>query len=249
MLRRTAEEAIAHAVRLGIKPTTVIDVGAAFGDWSEMCHRLLPDASYLMIEPLEEFEPFLAQKAARFENFRYVRAVAASHAECREIHVHPDLTGSSVFEEDEADLVKEQSRLVRATTLDAEVSTAPPLPPPYLVKVDVQGAELEVLKGATEVLQNSEVILLETSLFEFFSGGPQLHDVVIFMKSAGFVVYDMCNLAYRPLDGALAQVDLVFVPETSPLRTTHIYANLAQRRRQNAAMRAVFKRRRKDVMR
>ncbi|MGH2556241.1 MAG: FkbM family methyltransferase [Actinomycetota bacterium] len=155
---------------MGAEPATMIDVGAEFGDWSEMCRQLLPDASYLMIEPLEEFEPFLTEKVARFGNFRYVPAVAASRPGSREIHVHPDLSGSSLFEEDE-ELTKDHSREVTATTLDVEVSNIPRPSPPYLVKIDVQGAELEILEGATEVLRDCEIVVLETSLFKFFSAG------------------------------------------------------------------------------
>jgi hypothetical protein len=36
-----------------------------------------------------------------------------------------------------------------------------------------------------------------------------------------FKIYDIISLRRRPLDGALAQIDLVFVPDKSPLRSDH----------------------------
>jgi hypothetical protein len=44
------------------------------------------------------------------------------------------------------------------------------------------------------------------------------------MKDRGFVVYDICGFVQRPLDGALAQVDLAFVKENGHFRKCHDYA-------------------------
>ena len=96
---------------------------------------------------------------------------------------------------------------------------------PYLIKVDVQGGELEVLSGASRSLSDAEVVILEVSLFEFVEDGPELHDVVTFMKAKGFVAYDMFGGHTRPLDGALAQVDIVFVKERGVFRTSHVYGH------------------------
>ena len=45
--------------------------------------------------------------------------------------------------------------------------------------------------GAEATLGSTEYIILEVSFFEFFKGGPQFWDVVNFMKSKGFVAYDI----------------------------------------------------------
>jgi hypothetical protein len=103
------------------------------------------------------------------------------------------------------------------------------LPLPYLIKLDVEGVELQVLSGATETLRHTEVAVLEVSLFAARIGCPLLHDVVHFMKQAGFVAYDFLPLNYRPLDGALAQADMIFVREDGPFRRSNAYATPEQR--------------------
>jgi len=122
-------------------------------------------------------------------------------------------------------------RVVPRVTLDHLVSENK-LRPPFLLKIDTQGAELKVLSGYEENLQHTEFVLLEVSLFKFFEGGDQLHDVIAFMKSRGFVAYDICDFQYRPLDDALSQVDIVFVKERGQFRQHHFYATLEQRRAQ-----------------
>src|SRR5262249_46480029 len=111
---------------------------------------------------------------------------------------------------------------------------------PFAVKLDVQGAELDVLAGAATTLERTELVQLETLLFPFYDGAPDAAEVVSFMRDAGFVVYDVADLAYRPLDGALAQLDLFFVPNVSALRLHHEYASVEQRRESDDALRALF---------
>jgi len=114
--------------------------------------------------------------------------------------------------------------------------------PPYLIKIDVQGAELDVLAGGQTTLSQAEFVLLEVSLFQFFQQGPIFCDVVGYMKSKGFVPYDILGLQYRPLDRALSQIDISFVKETGLLRQFHHYATPGQRREQNRQFRGHFTR-------
>ena len=76
-------------------------------------------------------------------------------------------------------------------------------------------------------------MILETSFLSFFKGAPVFADVIAFMGARGFCAYDLFALSHRPLDGALAQADVVFVPEDSPLRRHRHYANPAQRQALN----------------
>jgi len=56
-----------------------------------------------------------------------------------------------------------------------------------------------------------------------YHNNPLLHEVTAFLHQHGFVAYDICGLMRRPLDMALAQVDMLFVPEQSPLRACKHY--------------------------
>jgi len=89
---------------------------------------------------------------------------------------------------------------------------------PDLIKIDVQGYELEVLKGGVETLAKAQAVVVELSLLEINKGCPLLDEALSFMRSHRFVSYDIVELHRRPLDGAMNQVDVLFVPEDSPLR-------------------------------
>jgi FkbM family methyltransferase len=226
--RPTLVGALRQARQSGLSPATVIDVGAAWGEFSVQCRTVFPEARYLLLEPLDEFRPQLAALAAAEPRLEYVQAAAAEAPGEIWLNVHPDLVGSSVFFEPEAGPVNGVPRRVTAVSLD-RLAADRDLAGPYLLKVDVQGAELRVLAGATDVLCDTDYVLLEVSLFEFFEGGPLLHEVVAFMKSRGLVAYDILGRQERPLDNALAQVDVAFVKEQGILRTRHQFATPEQR--------------------
>jgi len=56
--------------------------------------------------------------------------------------------------------------------------------------------------------------LLEIAIIESNEGAPLLHDVVAFMKTLGFVAYDILEVHRRPLDKALNQFDIIFAAST-----------------------------------
>ena len=93
-----------------------------------------------------------------------------------------------------------------------------PLPKGLLLKLDVQGYELEVLRGGKSTLANAEFLILETSLLPYNEGGATFADVLGFMNDAGFVSYDFCGQFRRRSDWALCQTDVAFVRRDSPLR-------------------------------
>lgn len=148
------------------------------------------------------------------------------------INITPDLFGSSIMKSKEPYL-EFKTREVSAVMID-DLADELRLRGPFVLKVDAQASELLVLSGAMRTIDKSEVIILEVPLFQFVEAGPQFFDVVFFLKQKGFVVYDIVGHKYRPADGALAEVDIVFVKENGIFRTSHFHASDEQRKEQFA---------------
>ncbi len=217
-----------NARAAGFRPASVIDVGAAFGDFSLACAAAFPEAEYLLVEPLEEYRPHLQRARRSLPRSHCLEAAAGAGEGEVVLHVHPDLVGSSIFREREDSDVNGVPRTVPQIPLDAAVAGRG-LAPPHLLKIDVQGAELRVIEGAAGMLAETGLVILETSLLPFFDGAPLFHEMVAAMEARGFVVYDLLGLGHRPLDRALAQVDLVFARKDGPLRRHSHYADAEQR--------------------
>ncbi|RJR27569.1 FkbM family methyltransferase [candidate division WWE3 bacterium] len=238
-----------HQVRKqGWQPCTCIDVGAALGDFSLACARIFPEAQYLLIEPLKEYEPFLTAAVRQLPKAKYIPVAATSWEGSITIHIHKDLVGSSLYRETEGPKVDGVERIVLGRTLES-LCQEQNVSGPYLLKIDVQGAELEVLRGAEKVLQESEYVILEISLFRFFLEGPEFNEVARFMKGQGFVPYDIWGLKYRPFDRALAQADVAFVKENGMFRKHHIYGTPEQRAEQDTRFQKIIAERRQKLSR
>jgi FkbM family methyltransferase len=236
--RGSVEGSLAQVQALGFMPKTVIDVGAAIGSFTRTCYAIFPQAQYVLLEPLEEYVPSLKQVVNAIPRAAYEIAVAAANEGTAPLNVHEDLVGSSLYRESEEGAnVNGVRREVRSLTLDRLIVERS-LRPPYLVKIDVQGAELDVLRGGEALLGGAEYVLMEMSLFQFFQNGPLFCDMVSYMESKGFVPYDIIGPQYRPLDWALSQVDVVFVKESGIFRQRHYYATPEQRQEQNQQIRS-----------
>jgi FkbM family methyltransferase len=225
------------AARIGFSPAAILDVGAARGEWTLEAALVWPGAKFLLVDPLEENRAALTRVVGQVRNAAFEIAAVGREVGSTTIHVHPDLDGSSLYEERE-ETIAGSIRSVAMTTVDQSVLDHE-LDGPYLLKADVQGAELAVVEGAAATLAATEFVVLEVSLFDFFLGAaPQLEDLVAAMGKCGFVAWDIFGIGYRPIDGALAQVDMVFVRRDGMFRRIHQYATEEQRREQLACLAA-----------
>ncbi len=212
--------------KLEFRPGTVVDVGVADGTFE--LYEAFPSAFHFLVEPMREFEPAMKSICRRY-NADYVIAAAGNQSEERRIYFSGDTLGASLLpvQRDYAP-ARDGCRTIPVIRLDQLVKDRG-CPPPYLIKVDVQGFEHVVMEGATGVLAETEVVILETALIRFKEDRPLLDETIAFMKTMGFVPYDLFGGYGRPLDGALAQIDVAFVKENGRFRESSEFASMAQR--------------------
>jgi len=203
----------------GFTCATVLDVGAHKGEWSREFLRVFPRAAAVMIDPLEEVRPHLQEFCNAHAGSSFHIAGAGAAPGELEFTVWPGLGGSS-FVPQRGHRVYDghEKRIVPVLTLDGLVESGQ-LPIPELAKLDVQGFELEVLRGAKRLLGRTEVFFLEVSLYNPLGEQmPLFVDVIKFMHDQGYVVYDIPSFYRRRKDHALAQCDVAFVKADSRLR-------------------------------
>jgi len=210
----TQEASLSNIRRLGFNPGCCLDIGAYQGEWTCDFKQIFPDCAVLMLEGQEEKESYLKTIKNTYSHVDY--RIALLGAGQNTVVFHKYESGSSVLKEDNVTGAVVETRTL--IPLDTLVSGSP-FARPDLIKIDTQGYELEILKGGTKTLAAAEFVLLEVSLLDIYRDCPLVGDVIDFMQGHGFVLYDICTLMKRPLDGALFQSDFLFVKKTSPFRS------------------------------
>jgi len=91
-----------------------------------------------------------------------------------------------------------------------------------VMRVADLGRNNEVLKGASKIVEQADVVIIKTPFYRFWGDDQaDFFDVVDYMKEQGFVVFDMIGGIFKPNNRALGQIDLAFVKEVGPLRPHH----------------------------
>lgn len=212
----TTEGSLLRLRRAGFRPAAAVDVGAYQGDWTRAFKRVFPEVRVLMIEPQLDLAMRL-ERVARQYNGVDVRLDLLGPEERSAVPFLKQETGSRVLHEQE--ITRHHETLLPMTTLDAvtECWGVDHIP---CIKLDVQGYELEVLRGGPRTLADTEVVMMEVNLMRIIPEAPLFHEAVEFMGRSGFQLYDIAGLITRPFDGAVWQMDAVFVRRTSELLST-----------------------------
>jgi FkbM family methyltransferase len=191
---------------------TLIDAGANKGQFSLAFRRLRPRARIIAFEPLPEaadtFERvFVGDPLTELERV----ALASSEGSAR-FHVTDRTDSSSLLRPGKG---QERAFGVRpARTIDVQVKRLDhcvdisPLDRPILLKVDVQGGELEVFEGC-DSLMRADFIYVELSFVELYEGQPLFQEVCEYLLSRGFTVAGLFNQVVTPEFGP-TQIDVLF---------------------------------------
>jgi len=207
---------LARAAARGVAVDTWIDVGASDGSWSLQARRHFPKSRFLLFEPLVERQKALAT-LRRTQGFDSIAAAAGSEAGTVAFAIDAALDGSGVAAPGTA-----ATRPVPVETVDHAV-TERRLPGPYGLKLDTHGYEVPVLSGATAVLAQANLLVIEAYNFPLQAGCLRFHELCAWLEERGFRCCDLADPMRRPSDGTLWQMDLSFAPANSPIFASNRY--------------------------
>jgi FkbM family methyltransferase len=191
-LERRPEETLMDVGALGVR--TVIDVGANRGQFARRARALFPDARVLCFEPqpdaADELEAWARTQGGAVACFRTALGDAPGEAEMRRHAAHD--ASSSLLDTTAAcealfPQTADQDRIrVPVARLDDALEDAdPPLRDAVFVKVDVQGFEDRVLRGAPRLLDRAAAVLVEVSTVGLYEGQASFAALVAILDAHG----------------------------------------------------------------
>lgn len=192
----------------GVRYGSVIDAGCAEGNFFVQHYLMGPlaGAVAMNIDASTEYADHLARVKEAVGGHFLIAAVTDCSGEV-EITTSLDTAWNSIRPSGDPYWDRSSGAVVgkmkvRAVTLD-EVAADFALPPPYLLKLDIQGAEVGALRSAANVLSNTEAVICEADIDEF-------HAIDRVLTDAGFHLFDLTQIN-RAADGELAWCYPVYV--------------------------------------
>jgi FkbM family methyltransferase len=182
---------VLHKIDSSIK--TIIDVGANVGQYAYATFTFYPDAIIHSFEPVPETFAQLKLNTHKIEKIKvYSCALGDSEGTIdffQNEHSHASSALEVSIEQKEAlpetkNYKKIQVPVHKLDDFDFGVS----LEKPILLKMDVQGFEMQVLQGGNNFLKSVEYILLEMSFVQMYKNEPLFDEMHQYIKEKGFVL-------------------------------------------------------------
>lgn len=195
-----------------LRPNTIIDVGANKGQFAAVARYLFPGAQIHAFEPLERERRLLASIVTPPIEI-YPVAIGETGGSA-DFFVASRADSSSLLRpgagQEKAYGVALSSTISVQVARLADLVDFSGLRRPTLMKIDVQGGELSVLKGAGENLSLVDVIYCEASFVPLYDGQPLAHELIAYLGKQGFVLRGAFNQSNTAEFGP-TQADLLFV--------------------------------------
>jgi len=195
---------------------TIFDIGANTGEWAATIHEHFPEATIYAFEPLSNCFAKLSEKEKTIPNliafnfalgdtpgkvpiYRSSQASSSSLLPMSDLHKKAFPHTKKLTRED-----------VEVRTLD-QMSKGLEIEKNIFIKIDVQGFELNVLRGGKTMLNRARVLLVETSFHTLYDNQPLFDEVYSFLKTIGFRYMGDFESIKSPIDGAILQANAIFV--------------------------------------
>lgn len=180
---------IAYLQRLkdsGFEPKVIYDIGACVLHWTNEAKRIWPDAEYILFDAFEPAQFLYDQNGYRY----HIGVLSDTDSNIVRFYQNDYLPGgNSYYREigcENGRFFPKEKYLEKTTrTLDSVIKERG-FPLPDLVKMDVQGAELDIVRGGSVALSHAQHMILEMQHTDYNEGAPKAHEAVPKVEELGW---------------------------------------------------------------
>jgi FkbM family methyltransferase len=215
LLRMGVAPAIEHSAALSrFSFRTIVDVGANRGQFAVISRRLFPGSQIYSFEPLEGPAEVFGRALQDDQRVQIFHNAIGETSGVASIYVTTRDDSSSLLKPDTAQQEIFGVRTQRMEKISvrrlSECLTREDLRAPALLKIDVQGGELDVLKGAEELIDCFDAVYVECSYVQLYEGQPLCGEVVRWLGERGFQLAGVYNQYVDSRRGPI-QADFLFL--------------------------------------
>jgi FkbM family methyltransferase len=190
-----------------LEPKSILDIGCNTGQFYREIKQIFPDAYYYLIDGNDQCE-----EAIKDLNVDYSIALLSDSIKSVDFYIRksePTCTGNSIYRENTSFYDDDQILIKKRTTTTLEhLLTDKTFD---LIKIDVQGSEMDIINGAIEIIKQASGIILEVSLVEYNQGAPLKSTVIEFMNNLNFKQTEIIGHINHPISHEPIQEDILFI--------------------------------------
>ena len=210
-------------------PINLVDVGASTGQFAAAIESYCGIRNAVLIEPQPKC---VVELKARFSNHNYwIEQCAISDRETRaEMDIFNWHYSSSLLPiKGDIHALREKLDLNVRERIEVQVRTLDKMMSVIcwsnefidLLKVDVQGGELSVFRGAPDTLRRTKMVWTEVCFRQVYEGAALFGEIHTFMSDAGFILSDISQ-GLRGQDNELLEGDALFMNRELLLKSDHL---------------------------
>jgi FkbM family methyltransferase len=214
---KNSEELLIKKILEQRNTTVVMDVGANEGQYAEQLIELGFRGKIFSFEPIRSVFDKLNEKAKQISQWEAINLGIGEEETDLMINVTENLVSSSLYNVASSSLEAEpktkitHQEKITLTTVDAFLSAKNFQNEKIWLKLDIQGFELEALKGAAKSLKNIDVLQIELSFAPVYEGAPLYQDIIAVMNEHKFELFTIIPVFINYSTGRMLQADGIFV--------------------------------------
>ena len=201
----------------GYNPDLIFDIGAHKGTWTAETIKIFPDSQYYLFEANNYDE---LNKLSDNKNIKVFSNILLNSDNVEVPWFNNSSTGDSIFKEKTHFYTSVEPLIRKSVKLDNVLNNEKHLNNVnhIFMKIDCQGAEIPILKGAQEIILKVDFVLLEIPFFGKYNEGiPSFLEHIQYMDSIGFIPYDL--IEEHVINSFSVQIDILFIKKTHELNT------------------------------
>lgn len=165
----------------GYEPKVIYDIGSCVLHWTNEARLIWPDAKIILFDAYDPVE-FL------YRDYDHHMGVLSDCDDKIVKFYQSDIhfAGNSYYKENNDDVFPECNHVMKTTSKLDTIVKNKNFPMPDLVKIDVQGCEMDIIRGGVETLSCASRLIVEMQTADYNRGAPKVHETLPYIESLGW---------------------------------------------------------------
>ena len=164
------------------QPNVIYDIGSCEGNWTEMATTIWPNCEFYLFDANEDLNELYKERKYNY----YLGLLSKTNDEQIKYYYNETfIAGNSYYKELTEAYSDTTYRILNSATLDKVIDNNT-WPMPDLIKMDVQGSELDILEGGKKILSQAKYLIVELQHIEYNDKAPLFEESIAAIEKSGW---------------------------------------------------------------